>query len=66
MSNAEKKPRVVEPKYGRLLNDFRVGEIYHHPWEVTIDEGMLAMFREIIAHNRAGGWRRLSASGAVG
>lgn len=35
---------MIEPKYGRLLDDFRVGEIYHHPWEVTIDEGMLAMF----------------------
>ena len=36
--------RVLEPKYGRLLDDFQVGEIYHHPWEVTIDDGMLAMF----------------------
>jgi len=36
--------RVIEPKYGRLLDDFRVGDIYHHPWEVTIDDGMLAMF----------------------
>ncbi|HKP86252.1 MAG TPA: MaoC family dehydratase [Blastocatellia bacterium] len=44
MSNGEKKPRVIEPRYGRLLDDFRVGEIYHHPWEVTIDEGMLAAF----------------------
>jgi 2-methylfumaryl-CoA hydratase len=33
-----------EPKYGRLLDDFRVGDIYHHPWEVTIDDGLLAMF----------------------
>ncbi len=33
-----------EPKYGRLLDDFRTGEVYHHPWEVTIDDGMLAMF----------------------
>lgn len=37
-------PRIVEPKYGRLLDDFRVGDVYHHPWEVTIDDGMLAMF----------------------
>ena len=35
---------IIEPKYGRLLDDFRVGEVYHHPWEVTIDDGMLAMF----------------------
>ena len=26
---------------------------------------LLAMFREIIAHNRAGGWRRLAAPGAA-
>src|SRR5215216_402972 len=44
MSGVKKTDRVIEPKYGRLLDDFRVGEIYHHPWEVTIDEGMLAMF----------------------
>jgi 2-methylfumaryl-CoA hydratase len=30
--------------YGRLLDDFSVGDVYHHPWEVTIDDGMLAMF----------------------
>lgn len=36
--------RVIEPKYGRLLEDFKVGDVYHHPWEVTIDDGMLAMF----------------------
>jgi acyl dehydratase len=44
MSSTEKQPRVIEPQYGRLLDDFKVGDIYHHPWEVTIDEGMLAMF----------------------
>jgi len=36
--------RIIQPKYGRLLDDFNVGDIYHHPWEVTIDDGMLAMF----------------------
>jgi 2-methylfumaryl-CoA hydratase len=35
---------IVEPKYGRLLDDFQIGHVYHHPWEVTIDDGMLAMF----------------------
>jgi 2-methylfumaryl-CoA hydratase len=30
--------------YGRRLDDFCVGDIYHHPWEVTIDDGLLAMF----------------------
>ncbi len=38
------KLRTLEPKYGRLLDDFQVGDLYHHPWEVTIDDGMLAMF----------------------
>lgn len=38
------KLRTFEPKYGRLLDDFRVADLYHHPWEVTIDDGMLAMF----------------------
>lgn len=37
-------PRIIQPKYGRLLDDFSVRDIYHHPWEVTIDDGMLAMF----------------------
>lgn len=38
------KLRTLKPKYGRLLDDFQVGDVYHHPWEVTIDDGMLAMF----------------------
>lgn len=38
------KTRTIEPKYGRLLEDFEVGDVYHHPWEVTIDDGMLAIF----------------------
>lgn len=38
------KPKIIQPKYGRLLDDFKVGDLYHHPWEVTIDDGMLAMF----------------------
>lgn len=36
--------KTIQPKYGRLLDDFAVGDVYHHPWEVTIDDGMLAMF----------------------
>jgi 2-methylfumaryl-CoA hydratase len=35
---------LYEPAYGRLLDDFRVGEIYHHPWEVTLDDGMMALW----------------------
>ncbi|MEZ4224020.1 MAG: MaoC family dehydratase [Polyangiaceae bacterium] len=30
--------------YGRMLEDFKVGDVYRHPWEVTVDEGMIAMF----------------------
>ena len=37
-------PKMMQPRYGRLLDDFQVGDVYHHPWEVTIDDGMLAMF----------------------
>jgi len=32
------------PRYGRLLDDFAPGDIYLHPWEVTVDEGMIALF----------------------
>ena len=35
---------VTEPQYGRRLDDFTVGDIYHHPWEVTLDEGMMSWF----------------------
>jgi 2-methylfumaryl-CoA hydratase len=31
-------------RYGRRLDDFTVGAIYAHPWDVTVDEGMLAVF----------------------
>jgi 2-methylfumaryl-CoA hydratase len=44
MSKPKTEGRTREPQYGRRLDDFTVGEIYHHPWEVTIDDGMLAMF----------------------
>ena len=32
------------PRYGRRLDDFAVGDVYAHPWDVTLDEGMLALF----------------------
>lgn len=35
---------IHEPRYGRLLDDFVIGDVYLHPWEVTLDEGMLALF----------------------
>lgn len=31
-------------RYGRSLDDFLPGAVYAHPWDVTIDEGMLALF----------------------
>jgi 2-methylfumaryl-CoA hydratase len=31
------------PRYGRLLEEFEVGAVFHHPWEVTVDTGMLAL-----------------------
>ncbi|WP_437781544.1 MaoC family dehydratase [Sorangium sp. So ce1097] len=36
--------RVRSPRYGRKLDDFTVGAVYAHPWDVTVDEGMLALF----------------------
>ncbi len=31
-------------RYGRHYDDFVPGAIYQHPWEVTVDEGLLALF----------------------
>lgn len=31
-------------RYGRRLDDFAPGAVLEHPWEVTVDDGMLAMF----------------------
>ena len=31
-------------RYGRHYDDFVPGAVYQHPWDVTIDEGMLALF----------------------
>jgi 2-methylfumaryl-CoA hydratase len=35
----------IRKRYGRLLSDFEVGQTYEHPWEVTIDGGMIALFQ---------------------
>jgi 2-methylfumaryl-CoA hydratase len=32
-------------QYGRLLGDFEVGATYEHPWEVTVDQGTVAVFQ---------------------
>lgn len=35
---------VKRPSYGRKLDDFSTGDLYEHPWEVTVDHGMVALF----------------------
>lgn len=39
-----KMTEILAPKYGRMLDDFVVGETYRHPWEVTVDSGMVSLF----------------------
>lgn len=36
---------VIRSRYGRLLSDFEVGQTYEHPWEVTVDDGTVALFQ---------------------
>ena len=36
-------PDPISFHHGRLLGDFRPGETFLHPWEVTLDDGMLAL-----------------------
>ncbi len=31
------------PRHGRFLEEFEIGAVYLHPWEVTVDAGMLAL-----------------------
>lgn len=33
-----------KPQYGRRLDDFQPGDVYVHPWDVTVDDGMTAFF----------------------
>ena len=35
---------MKQPRYGRRLEDFKQGDVYEHPWEVSVDDGMLAVF----------------------
>lgn len=35
---------ILKPRYGRQLDDFETGAVYVHPWEVTVDDGMVALF----------------------
>ncbi len=32
----------VSPRYGRMLEEFEIGAVYQHPWEVTVDAGVQA------------------------
>lgn len=32
-------------RYGRRLDDFTPGAVFEHPWEVTVDDGMIALFQ---------------------
>ncbi len=35
---------VTRKVHGRKLGDFHNGQLFRHPWEVTLDEGVLARF----------------------
>lgn len=37
--------KPIEYRYGRLLSDFKPGDTYAHPWEVTVDGGAVALFQ---------------------
>ncbi|MCB1154578.1 MAG: MaoC family dehydratase [Deltaproteobacteria bacterium] len=34
---------ITRHVYGRKLDDFKEGDIYRHPWEVTVDDGLLGV-----------------------
>ena len=36
--------QLHKPEYGRRLDDFKPGDVYAHPWDVTVDDGMIAFF----------------------
>jgi len=36
---------IRRPRYGRKLEDFLVGDVYDHPWQMTIDDGMAALWQ---------------------
>lgn len=38
------RPMILAPRYGRLLDDFTPGDVTVHPSEVTLDDGVLALF----------------------
>ncbi len=36
---------IHRPRYGRKLDDFIRGDVYDHPWELTVDGGSLALWQ---------------------
>ena len=36
-------PSYRVPQYGRTLEEFVAGAVLHHPWDVTINGGMIAL-----------------------
>ena len=36
---------ILRPRYGRKLDDFLVGDVYDHPWQVTVGDGMLGVWQ---------------------
>jgi 2-methylfumaryl-CoA hydratase len=36
---------IIKPVYGRCLEDFEPGAVYAHPWDVTVDQGLIAFFQ---------------------
>ncbi len=36
---------IHRPRYGRKLDDFIRGDVYDHPWELTVDGGTLALWQ---------------------
>lgn len=41
----EPMSQIVRHRYGRQLEDFEVGETIEHPWEVTVGDGMRALWQ---------------------
>jgi len=41
---SDERSEIIRSRYGRMLGDFVVGATYEHPWEVTLSDGMVALF----------------------
>jgi 2-methylfumaryl-CoA hydratase len=44
LSQAGGSVAIRRPQYGRKLDDFSAGDVYDHPWSVTVGDGMLALW----------------------